>query len=256
MSNFQFDLSDVEFSAKASSKRIKKATALFGEGMIKRIVALALYFLGAKRKQISEIVDLPLGTLFTFLTRFSNRGIDALSTKRLAGKVANAAQCIGVVYKTADVESRLDFSATLTGISTTEGNSLQHKVLVLSFFKWRLISCAEAAKHLGFSERHVRDLSLKLETDDVYGLIDKRQGQQRDYAVTAEIKAELIQQFAFNAITGKATSSQQLCQQVNEACGSDITDRSLRLHINKLGLSTIKNSLCKMVDEFKKNSRD
>ena len=88
------------------------------------------------------------------------------------------------------------------------------------------------------------------------GLIDKRQGQQRDYAVTAEIKAELIQQFAFNAITGKATSSQQLCQQVNEACGSDITDRSLRLHINKLGLSTIKNSLCKMVDEFKKNSRD
>ena len=256
MSDFQLDPSNVEFSAKASNKRIKKATALFGEGVIKRVVALALYFLGVKRKQISEIVDFPLGTLFTFLTRFNNRGADALSMKRRAGNIENTAQCIDVVYNNAGIESRLDFSATLAKISISEGNSLQHKVLVLSFFKWRLISCTEAAEHLGFSERHVRDLSLKLEKDDVHGLIDKRQGQQRDYAVTAEVKAELIQQFAFNAITGKATSSQQLCQQVNEACGSDITDRSLRLHINKLGLSTIKRSLCKMVEEFKKNSRN
>lgn len=253
MSNFHIDLSGVTFSAKTSSNRINKATALFGEKMIKRIIVIALFLLGANRQQISEAVGMPIGTLFTFLTRFNKRGIDSLSTGSQTEKVEPSVYPTEVIYENAGVKSNLDFSRIM---SPPVGNDLQHKVLVLSFFKWGAISCAEAAEHLGFSERHIRDLSLKLEVGDVYDLIDKRQGQQQDYNVTTDVKAELIQQFAFNVVTGKPTSSHQLCQQVNGACGTSVTDRSIRIHISKLGLKTIKKSLFSMVDDFKKNVKN
>ncbi|OVE82751.1 hypothetical protein BVY04_00080, partial [bacterium M21] len=76
------------------------------------------------------------------------------------------------------------------------------------------------------------------------------------YSFTPRVKAELVQQFSFNIVTGKTASSQQICQQVNEACDTHLSDRSIRLHMNKLGLPEIKESLLKMVEEFKKNSPD
>jgi transposase len=255
MSNFHIDLSGVTFSAKTSSNRINKATALFGETMIKRIIVIALFLLGANRQQISEAVGMPIGTLFTFLTRFNKRGIVSLSTGNQTEKVEPSVHPTEVIYENAGIKSNLDFSRIMSTISPPAGNDLQHKVLVLSFFKWGAISCAEAAEQLGFSERHIRDLSLKLEVGDVYDLIDKRQGQQQDYNVTTDVKAELIQQFAFNVVTGKPTSSHQLCQQVNGACGTSITDRSIRIHISKLGLKAIKKSLFSMVDDFKKKCK-
>jgi hypothetical protein len=254
MINFQFDPSDLEYSARVSSKRLEKATAIIGDKMVRRIIAAALFFLGAKRTQISEMLNIPLGTFFTFLNRFHKCGTDAFSMKVPVEKREQPAFRAQVVYEHAGTQTCLLFSEEPLKLSLKKNNPLQHKVLVLSFFNWGIISCTEAAKHLGFTERHVRDLGQKLEAGDVHGLIDKRKGQQQDYSFTAEIKAELIQQFSFNVITGKTTSSQQLCQQVNEACSTHITDRSIRLHMKKLALSTIKSSLFEMVDDFKKKS--
>jgi transposase len=254
MINFQFDPWDLEYSAKVSSKRLEKAALLIGDKMVKRIIAIALFFLGAKRKQISEMLNIPLGTFFTFLSRFHNCGTDAFSMKAAVDKIEQPAHRAQVIYEHAGTRTCLIFSEEPLKLSLKKNNPLQHKVLVLSFFNWGIISCTEAAKHLGFTESHIRDLSQTLEACDVDGLIDKRKGQQQDYSFTAEVKAELIQQFSFNVITGKTVSSQQLCQQVNEACSTHITDRSIRLHMKKLGLSTIRRSLFKMVDDFKKNS--
>lgn len=254
MTNLQFDPSDLEYSAKMSSKRLEKASLLIGDKMVKKIIAIALFFLGAKRKEISEMLNMPLGTFFTFLNRFHKCGTDAFSMKPAVKKTEQPVHRAQVIYEHADTETCFFFSGEPLKLSLRENNPLQHKVLVLSFFNWGIISCTEAAKLLGLTKHHVRDLGQKLEAGDVDGLIDKRQGQQQDYCFTAEVKAELIQQFSFNVVTGKNTSSQQLCQQVNEACSTHITDRSVRLHMKKLGLPTIKNSLLKMVDDFKKNS--
>jgi len=254
MINFQFDPADLEYSAKVSDKRLEKAALLIGDKMVKRIIAIALFFLGAKRKQISEMLNMPLGTLFTLLNRFHNCGTEAFSMKAAVEKIEQPAHRAKVFYEHAGTQTCLIFSEEPLKLSLKKNNPLQHKILVLSFFNWGIISCTEAVKHLGFTERHVRDLGQKLESGDVDGLIDKRRGQQQDYSFTAEVKAELIQQFSFNVITGKTISSQQLCQQVNEACRTHITDRSIRLHMKKLGLPTIRSSLLKMVNDFKKNS--
>jgi hypothetical protein len=83
-------------------------------------------------------------------------------------------------------------------------------------------------------------------------LIDKRKGQIQDYRFTPEIKAELIQQVAANAITGKPTSSRAVSQHIKKRCNLVLPDRSVRLHMNKLGLPKILNSLPALVEDLKK----
>ena len=59
--------------------------------------------------------------------------------------------------------------------------------------------------------------SRKLASHDVVeSLVDKRQGQKQDYLVGPEQKAEIIQQLAARAITGKSTSSNVLAEVIND----------------------------------------
>jgi hypothetical protein len=71
---------------------------------------------------------------------------------------------------------------------------------------------------------------------DLICLIDKRQGQQKDYVFTPEIKSELIVQFAVNAATGKSTSSSVLTNDLEQRTSYKFSPRSIRYHINNLGL--------------------
>ena len=99
---------------------------------------------------------------------------------------------------------------------------------------------------------HIPRLSQGLQKGDVHALIDKRQGQKRDYLFTPEIKAELVQQFAANAVTGKPISSRVISEQINERCNLKLPDRSIRLHMKKLGLPNIAKSLPALVETLKK----
>lgn len=139
-------------------------------------------------------------------------------------------------------------------ISIPRQNRLQCKTILLTFVNNGLLTAEEVADILKLSERHTRDLETKLNEGDVYALIDKRQGQLQDYRFTPEIKAELIQQVAANAITGTSTSSRAISQQIKERCNLVLPDRSVRLHMNKLGLPKLSHSLPALVEAFKKNS--
>ncbi len=159
----------------------------------------------------------------------------------------------GIFFYKASIQNCLNLAEKAQSLKGN--NPLQHKVLMLTFLNWEIISCKDAAESLEFSEQYTRSLAKKLKADDVDTLVDKRQGQQQDYHFNTDVKAELIQQFSFNIATGKNASSKQLCQQVNEACGTDVTDRTIRLYMNKFGLPKIKKSLFDMLTEFKKNSQ-
>ena len=253
MSNFQIDPSGIEYSAKSSNKRLKKASALIGEKMVKRIIGLALYLLGANRNKVSENLNLPLGTFFTLLTRFHKDGTGVFTEKTPGPKPQVPKQQAKSIPEKAPIQNCLNLAEKAQSLKGN--NPLQHKVLMLTFLNWEIISCKDAAESLEFSEQYTRSLAKKLKADDVDTLVDKRQGQQQDYHFNTDVKAELIQQFSFNIATGKNASSKQLCQQVNEACGTDVTDRTIRLYMNKFGLPKIKKSLFDMLTEFKKNSQ-
>ncbi len=79
MSNFQ---SEISFSEKLAEKRILKANELFGVKTVNRIIAIALFLLGGNREHISKFLNIPIGTLFSLLTRFHNNGVNAFVHQR------------------------------------------------------------------------------------------------------------------------------------------------------------------------------
>lgn len=102
---------------------------------------------------------------------------------------------------------------------------------------------------------HCRELSVKLANQDVPEvLIDKQKGQKQDFLVDLEVKAELIQNFAARAISGYSTSSQVLTKIVNDHQKTTISPRTIRWHMNRLGLTKIKKTLPDLVKTLKKKS--
>ncbi len=249
-------LSDLAFSSTQAEKRLEKANKVLGHSVTSKIMAFSLFLFGANREDISKHLGIPLGTLLSFLTRMDHYGIYGFADRRKS-------------QNTLPQKQNIDFKPSLTirdeHISIQLGNnkqtlkiplknSLQSKVVLLTFLNSGLLSINEVSNSLGFTVRHVRDLSKKLEEEDAYSFIDKRKGQTKDYRFTPEVKSEIIQQFAANTITGKSTSSIILSEQIKERCNLDLAPRSIRYHVEKIGLPRLENSLPNLVDSIKKNS--
>ena len=132
---------------------------------------------------------------------------------------------------------------------------VQARTVLLSLVNAGLLSVQETATALGIHAAHCRELARKLASHDVVeSLIDKRQGQKQDYRVGPEQKAEFIQELAARAITGQSMSSDVLAEVVNERTQAGMSARTVRWHIQKLGLTHIKETLPQLIETLKKKS--
>jgi hypothetical protein len=66
-------------------------------------------------------------------------------------------------------------------------------------------------------------------------------------------KAELIQQFVFEAVAQRPTGGQQLAKKLEERCQLTLSARSILSHLSKLGLASIRDSLSEHLTVVKKN---
>ncbi len=251
MSNYLIDL---KFSKTHSTKRLEKAYESLGVKIITRIIGFTLFLLGAKREDIAQYLQIPIGTFLSFLTRTDRCGLLAFEDRRKSPyvKVVKTEARLKLSLAVTEQNVIIQLSGNNQSIIVPRNNQLQCKVILLTFVNNGLLSAKDAAEVLGFTVRHIRDLSTKMYEADVYSLIDKRKGQIQDYRFTPEIKAELIQQVAANAITGKPTSSRAVSEQLNQRCNLVLPDRSVRLHMQKLGLLKISKSLPTLVEDLKK----
>lgn len=254
MSNCPIDL---HFSKTHSNKRIEKAYESLGVKIVTRIIGFTLFLLGAKREDIARYLQISIGTFLSFLTRADQYGLLAFEDRRKSAykKVVITKAPVKVSLAVTEQNVIIQLGTNNQEIIIPRKNLLQCKVILLTFVNNGLLTAKEVSDVLGFSVRHTRDLNGKMHEGDVYCLIDKRKGQIQDYRFTPEIKAELIQQVAANAITGKPTSSRAVSQQIKERCNLVLPDRSVRLHMNKLALPKISKSLPALVEDFKKNSK-
>ena len=250
------DCQNIIFSQALSDERIEKAYSSFGEKVVKRIIALAFYWCGVNRTQISEIVELPLNTVKSSIKNLLSYGITAFEDRRKK------------VSTFLPIEKKDDISISLFSdndnfiikinsdieIKIQQKNKLQLKTLILTLLNNNLINLKQATKALNLSGVHVNNLAKTIESEDVHGLVDKRKGQTKDYKVNPEIKAELIGQFALASINKQKTTGKAISQQLKNQCQLDVSERTIRYHIEKLGLKKIKKSLPKMYNELKKNS--
>jgi len=86
-------------------------------------------------------------------------------------------------------------------------------------------------------------------------LLDQRGGQKQAYRVPAEVKAEIIQQFAADVITGGPTSGDMISAALKDRCRISVPARTVRHHMANLGLTKIKHSLPELVAAVKKTSK-
>ena len=210
-------LDELAFSKAHSENRIKKAYNLLGENVVNKIIGFALFLLGANREKIAEKINIPTGTFLSFLTRIDNIGISAFGDRRSSTSFQvkqTKSQKLCVSLKKEENNFSIQFNNDDKIIDLPINNSLQVKVVLLTFCKNGFLSLKEVSQSLNFSTVHTRQLCEKLYSEDAHSLIDKRKGQLKDYTYTPDIKAEIIKQFAVNAVTGASTSSQIISKQL------------------------------------------
>jgi len=250
--------SGIHLSSTHSVKRIKNASESLGEDVLKRLLAFAMFLLGANREEIARRLSIPLGTLLSLLNRISQQGLPAIEDRRRGHShflPPSARKRSRVEILSSDTEIVLDFGMSEQIVRLPIQNSLQAKIFLLTLVHNGLLPHTEAAKVLGYSETHIARLADQLYSGDVYALLDKRKGQKQGHHVTAEVKAELIQQFAVDVITRGTTSGLAISDELQERCNMIIPARTVRHHMANLGLTRIKRSLPELVAMIKKNSK-
>ncbi|MEA3387429.1 MAG: hypothetical protein U9Q66_03450 [Patescibacteria group bacterium] len=140
-------------------------------------------------------------------------------------------------------------------LKISQNHRVHLRSVLLSLQHANLLSVQTVSSLLEISAAHCRELSRKLANNGVAdALIDKRKGQKQDLLVDSSIKAELIQQFAARAVTGFSSSSQDLTEIINVAQNTNISSRTIRWHMDKLGLMKIRKTLPNLVETLKKTS--
>jgi hypothetical protein len=249
---------NLPFSPTHAAKRLRKAYDKLGVGLVHRIIGFALFLLGANRQLIAQYLGMPFGTFLSFLSRMEKLGLFGFQDRRSSSVLRQLESVAPVTLSVEAMGKRIEIPvvAERNLLEIPESNVLQSKVVLLTLLQSRFLSAQQVSEVLGLSQRHTRELSRRLSEQDVFALIDQRKGQLSDYRFTAELKAELIQQFAVDAISGQKTSSRYLAVQLAERCQTDLSERTIRFHMKRMGLSGIAKSLPKLVAALKKTPPD
>jgi len=229
-------LPDLNYSLAHRNNRLLHGRKILGKMFVNRIIAYALFLLGANRNEIAKYLEIPLDTMLSFFTRINKYGPSGFLDRRTKPQRQSDITQSALTCSIEESQLELHFGSTSKIIKIPKDNVLQYKTIVLTFLDNGIINRKEAARALNCSSGNTDKLLHKIRTGDISCLIDKRKGQQKDYVFTPEIKSELILQFAANAATGKSTSSPVLADNLHQRTSLKLSERSIRFHISGLGL--------------------
>lgn len=247
-------LSNIALTPSLARKRQKIAEAVLGPKVVSRLIGFTLFLLGGKREHIASETGMPLNTFLSFLTRMNQLGVDGLRDRRCSAlkPLPPAPMRIKIVHQEDGISLRL--LPTTAELLLRPGNVDQNRVVVLTLSASGLLSSLQAGELLQVSPGYIPTLCRKLTAGDAAAVLDKRMGQQEDYRVTEQMKAELIVQWSANAAVGKSCSSPALNAGLQERCGIKLPERTIRDHINKLGLASKVKELSCLITSIKKGS--
>jgi len=248
-----------EFSLHRSQQRLEKADRILGKSLVRRILAFALYLLGADFQTISHILAIPQNTIKSRLRRIWSEGLVSFEDRRQKSSaflpVAEPAEVPPRPSPRVSIQNEFINVTWVDNeiLKMPKKNTIQCRTVLLTLLAAKILSRDEVAQALGVSIERMRKLKTALIKHDVAALIDQRRGQQHDYRVTPDLKAEMLQQFFLNISTGISTSSQRLSDDLKERCQIDLDPRIIRIHLVKLGLPEIRDTLPKLLRGIKKN---
>ena len=245
------------FSAALQEQRLGQAGRILGEKVVNRILCFALYLLGIERSSIAELTGSPAGTVRSVVRAILRGGVPAFEDRRQRSSTFLPPQPKGMKSTVGRHEQgvSVDFEG-MGRIQIPRQNTLQARVVLLTLLGNGLVGTREVSAVLGLSTVQTLNLARALEGEDIRGLIDKRGGQKQEYRFTAEVKAELIQQFVLDIVTEGRASGRSLSEHLLSRCELHLSERSVRDQLGKLGLSRIKESLPNLLSGLKKTPED
>lgn len=249
------DCRKLDFSLELAATRMEAAKQAFGEATFKRLVAFMLFVLGGNRARISEEVNMPPGTVRSLTRRVLTDGIKGfmdLRRKPVPALVASIQPQATPIVSLSPDTGTLHIGGR--PLCLPESNPIQRKVVLLSLIGKEMLSTEETAAALGLSVSHTRKLHRDLMGGDVEAVIDKRRGQLQDYRVDPKLKGQMIVQFVLELAENGRTSSAAVARRLEQDCSENVPDRTIRHHLNRLGLSNMKESLIAGLQIAKKNS--
>ena len=247
------DCRSAPFSSVLQQQRVRQAQKILGERVVYRILCFALYLLGIERSSIAELTGSPAGTVRSIVRAVLHGGVPAFEDRRKRSSTFLPPQTKGFNVTVARQEQGVNVDFEGTGrLQIPRKNHLQSRVVLLTLLGNGLVSTRDVSEVLGLSTVHTLNLARTLEREDIRGLIDKREGQKQEHRFTAEVKAELIQQFVLDIVAEGRTSGKSISEHLIKRCKLRLSERSIRDQLSKLGLSRIKESLPDLLSGLKK----
>ena len=254
---------NLDFSADLSEQRLTKFINLWDPLVLKRLLCVCLFLLGAKRSKLAGALGLPTNAAHSVIKAVTRDGLPALEDRRKSSSsflppapiTSQTEEPFSVSFQsTGDGGLLLDLNTGDHSLLLPDSRPLQKKVILLSLLDAGLVTSTTVADLLGCSSTHVGKLAAKLADGDADALIDQRRGQQNDYLVDETAKGQLIEQFVLALATDGKVSARSLAERLKDEYALDIAPRTVGFHMNKLGLIGIKKHLINSLAIAKKNS--
>jgi transposase len=256
--NRVMDCQSLSFSPHLCESRMDQAWESFGPGVIQRILCFALYLLGLNRSAIGRALDIPPDTAKSIIKAVKRNGLRAFEDRRRKPSALlpeqESAEPPPIALREDDDHLVVNFGIRDRSLKLSRRDPLQLRTVLLSMFNSGLLSTRQVAEAIELTPSHTAALARRLQDHGALSLADQRQGQKEDFVVTAGVKAEMIQQFAVDVITSGRTSSAAISEKLKERCGIVVPDRTIRHHLSRLGLRSIKRSLPQLIAAVKKTS--
>lgn len=258
MDSINMHCQGLSFDPKLSASRIEKAEVVFGKKVLINILCFCLYLLGVKRVMIATALGLPENTMRAKIRTFLKDGFHSLGDRRQKNLVQHSEKEQKRDSTVSEVEIKQTTEEIVIAIGQTSvvlprKNNLQARVVLLTLVDSNLVTKAEASDILKLSTAHIGFLCKELKDKDIHCLIDKRKGLQEDYKFTPDVKAELIKEFAVSCLTGASASGKAIGEKMDTTFKASFSERSVRFHMRKLGLSGIKKTLPEKYEMEKKS---
>ena len=249
------DCQTLSFSHLLSKERMERAVHSFGAGVIERLLCFALYLLGLNRSAVARSLGIPPETVKSMLKALQRDGLVALEDRRRRRSTflpAAAPQPPALRLRHQPQHVEVDWGAGRRPLKLSREDPLQLRIVLLSMLNDGLLSKPQVAEAMALTPPRTAALARQLAQAGAASLRDQRAGQKQDYRVTPTVKAELVQQFAVDVITGRRASGEAIAAQLKERCQITVAARTVRYHLAEMGLSKIKHSLPELVAAVKK----
>jgi transposase len=249
------DCQNLVFSNQLSESRINQARQSIGASVIHRVLCYSLYLLGVNRKAVGQVLSIPTETAKSIIKAINRDGIVAFEDRRRQFSTflpQTPWQPEPIKLRKEENHIIIDFGKDERTLKINQEDPLQIKTVLLSMLNSGLLTKSQVAEALDLSLSHIATLARRLREQGAMSLMDQRQGQKQEYRVPPEAKAELIQQFAIDVITSGRTSGSKISDELKQRCNITIAPRTVRYHLDRMGMGKIKKSLPQLVSAEKK----